>query len=138
MFSIAKLAGPTEMGKDDGGVSAIPEYSNVDEVDAVSRRFLMKQAAADSGPEVTVDLRSDTVTRPSREMRAAMAAAAVGDSVYGEDPTTAKLERKVAEICGKEAGLLVPSGMRKAICEFVVPSHATDGLDNNVATNIIL
>ena len=114
MFSIAKLAGPTEMGKDDCGVSAIPEYSNVDEVDAVSRRFLMRQtaAAADSGPpEVTVDLRSDTVTRPSREMRAAMAAAAVGDSVYGEDPTTAKLERKVAEICGKEAGLLVPSGM---------------------------
>ena len=126
MFSIAKLAGPTEMGKGDCGVSAIPEYSNVDEVDAVSRRFLMKQtAAADSGPpEVTVDLRSDTVTRPSREMRAAMAAAAVGDSVYGEDPTTAKLERKVAEICGKEAGLLVPSGRRKAICEFVVSSHS--------------
>ena len=123
MFSIAKLAGPPEVGKDDCGVPAIPEYSNVDEVDAVSRRFLMKQAA-DSGQDVTVDLRSDTVTRPSREMRAAMAAAAVGDSVYGEDPTTAKLERKVAEICGKEAGLLVPSGMRKAICEFVVPSHS--------------
>ena len=85
-------------------------------------------------PRMSIELhpRSDTVTRPSREMRAAMAAAVVGDSVYGEDPTTAKLERKVAEICGKEAGLLVPSGMRDAICRSSL-THATDGQCNNVA-----
>ena len=110
MFSIAKLAGPP--GDDDGGVPAIPEYSNADEVDAVSRRMLIsrKEEVLRKEEVFTVDLRSDTVTQPSKEMRAAMAAAAVGDSVYGEDPTTSKLERKVAEICGKEAGLLVPSG----------------------------
>ena len=110
MFSIAKLAGPS--GEDDCGVPVIPEYSNADEVDAVSRRMLIsrKEEVLRKEEVFTVDLRSDTVTQPSKEMRAAMAAAAVGDSVYGEDPTTSKLERKVAEICGKEAGLLVPSG----------------------------
>ena len=57
-----------------------------------------------------VDLRSDTVTRPTAEMRAAMAEAEVGDDVYGEDPTVNRLERRAAEIFGKEAALFVPSG----------------------------
>lgn len=57
-----------------------------------------------------VDLRSDTVTRPSPRMRAAMAAAEVGDDVYGEDPTVNKLERRAAEILEKEAALFVPTG----------------------------
>jgi threonine aldolase len=57
-----------------------------------------------------VDLRSDTVTRPSDEMRRAMAAADVGDDVYGEDPTVNKLQKRAAEIFGKEAALFVPSG----------------------------
>jgi threonine aldolase len=57
-----------------------------------------------------VDLRSDTVTRPSPGMRAAMADAVVGDDVYGEDPTVIELERRVAEMLGHEAGLFVPSG----------------------------
>jgi threonine aldolase len=57
-----------------------------------------------------VDLRSDTVTRPTAGMRAAMAAADVGDDVYGEDPTAARLEARVAELLGKEAALFVPSG----------------------------
>ena len=57
-----------------------------------------------------VDLHSDTVTRPSPEMRAAMAAAEVGDDVYGEDPTVTALEEHVAELLGFEAGLFVPSG----------------------------
>jgi len=57
-----------------------------------------------------IDLRSDTVTRPSQEMRAAMAAAEVGDDVYGEDPTVNLLERRAAETFGREAGLFVPSG----------------------------
>ena len=57
-----------------------------------------------------VDLRSDTVTRPTAAMRDAMAAAPVGDDVYGEDETVNALERRVAEMCGREAALFVPSG----------------------------
>jgi threonine aldolase len=57
-----------------------------------------------------VDLRSDTVTRPSAAMREAMADAPVGDDVYGEDPTVNELERRAAEMTGKEAALFVPSG----------------------------
>jgi len=57
-----------------------------------------------------IDLRSDTVTRPTPEMRAAMAAAEVGDDVYGEDPTINLLERRAAEIFGREAAIFVPTG----------------------------
>ncbi len=57
-----------------------------------------------------IDLRSDTVTRPSQAMREAMATAAVGDDVYGEDPTVNQLQEKAAGLLGKEAGLFVPSG----------------------------
>lgn len=58
-----------------------------------------------------IDLRSDTVTRPTAEMREAMAAAEVGDDVYGEDPTVNRLEQRAAEIAGKEAALFVPTGV---------------------------
>lgn len=57
-----------------------------------------------------IDLRSDTVTRPSEAMRQAMANAQVGDDVFGEDPTVNRLQEKAAEILGKEAALYVPSG----------------------------
>jgi threonine aldolase len=57
-----------------------------------------------------IDLRSDTVTRPTPEMRAAMAAAPVGDDQYGEDPTTNRLQEHVAALLGKEAALWLPSG----------------------------
>lgn len=57
-----------------------------------------------------IDLRSDTVTKPTPGMLAAMQAAAVGDDVYGEDPTINRLERAVADYLGKEAALFVPSG----------------------------
>lgn len=57
-----------------------------------------------------VDLRSDTLTRPTDAMRAAMAAAEVGDDVFGEDPTVNALESRAAELAGKEAALFVPSG----------------------------
>src|SRR5579863_3597603 len=57
-----------------------------------------------------IDLRSDTVTRPTPEMRAAMAAAEVGDDVYGEDPTVNQLEKRAAEIFGREAAIFVPTG----------------------------
>jgi threonine aldolase len=57
-----------------------------------------------------VDLRSDTVTRPSAAMRRAMSEAEVGDDVYGEDPTVNRLQERAAEIFGREAALFVPSG----------------------------
>lgn len=57
-----------------------------------------------------IDLRSDTVTRPTAEMRRAMAEAVVGDDVYGEDPTINLLEERAAALMGKEAALLVPTG----------------------------
>ncbi len=57
-----------------------------------------------------IDLRSDTVTKPSPEMRRAMFEAEVGDDVYAEDPTINRLERRAAEIFGREAALFVPSG----------------------------
>ena len=60
--------------------------------------------------ETVVDLRSDTVTRPTSEMRRAIADAVVGDDVYGDDPTVKELERRVAALAGKEAALFVPSG----------------------------
>jgi threonine aldolase len=59
---------------------------------------------------VIVDLRSDTVTRPSLPMREAMARADVGDDVYGEDPTVTALEQEVAELLGFDAALFVPTG----------------------------
>ena len=57
-----------------------------------------------------IDLRSDTVTRPTPEMRQAMASAEVGDDVYGEDPTVNLLEKRAAEIFAREAALFVPTG----------------------------
>lgn len=58
----------------------------------------------------TIDLRSDTVTRPTAGMRDAMASAEVGDDVFGEDPTVRRLEERTAALLGKEAALFVPSG----------------------------
>ena len=63
-----------------------------------------------AGPMDLIDLRSDTVTKPSPEMRAAMAAAEVGDDVFREDPTVNRLEERAAELLGKEAGLFVATG----------------------------
>src|SRR5439155_78746 len=62
-------------------------------------------------PDGRVDLRSDTVTRPTPAMRKAMAEAEVGDDVYGEDPTVVRLQEKVAGLLGFEAALWVPSGV---------------------------
>lgn len=58
-----------------------------------------------------IDLRSDTVTRPTAAMRSTMAEAVVGDDVFGEDPTVRQLQERIAELLGKEAGLFVPSGV---------------------------
>lgn len=70
-----------------------------------------------------VDLRSDTVTRPSEEMRRAMAAAEVGDDVYGEDPTVNKLQKRAAEIFGKEAALFVPTGCMGNLIAIKIWTH---------------
>ncbi len=61
-------------------------------------------------PMPIIDLRSDTVTKPTPEMRRAMAEAEVGDDVFGDDPTVIALEERAAELLGKEAGLFVASG----------------------------
>jgi threonine aldolase len=63
-----------------------------------------------------IDLRSDTVTRPSAEMRRAMAEAEVGDDVFGDDPTVNRLQSVVAERLGKEAALFVTSGTQSNLC----------------------
>ncbi|MFP5353175.1 MAG: threonine aldolase family protein [Actinomycetota bacterium] len=68
-------------------------------------------------PQRPIDLRSDTVTRPTPEMRRAMAEAEVGDDVFGDDPTVNALQERAAEIFGKEAGLFVPTGsMGNQVC----------------------
>ncbi len=72
-----------------------------------------------------IDLRSDTVTRPTPEMRKAMSEAEVGDDVYQEDPTVKKLESLTAEILGKEAALFFPSGTMAN--QAAVLTHTTPG-----------
>ena len=69
----------------------------------------MTDAAASPATE-HIDLRSDTVTKPTAAMRAAMAAAEVGDDQYGEDPSTNRLQARCAELLGKEAALWLPTG----------------------------
>lgn len=73
-----------------------------------------------------IDLRSDTVTRPSREMREAMMKAEVGDDVFGEDPTVITLEEKAAGMLGKEAAMFVPSGTMANQIALKVLSRAGD------------
>src|ERR1700740_1996512 len=76
--------------------------------------------------EGAVDLRSDTVTRPSEEMRRAMAAAEVAYDVYGEDPTLNKLQKRAAEIFGKEAALFVPTGCMGNLIAIKIWTHHGD------------
>lgn len=66
--------------------------------------------AQEGNRDALIDLRSDTVTKPTATMRAAIAAAEVGDDVYGEDPTVNRLEARAAEIFGREAAMFVPTG----------------------------
>ena len=72
-----------------------------------------------------VDLRSDTVTRPTAAMRAAMASADVGDDVFGDDPTVNALQQRIAALLGKEAALFVPSGTMSNLCALM--SHCQRG-----------
>ena len=76
-----------------------------------------------------IDLRSDTVTRPSAAMRSAIAAAPVGDDQYGEDPTVNRLQEQIAGLLGKEAALFVPSGtMANQVALRVLTRHGDDVL----------
>src|SRR5437763_6534990 len=74
-----------------------------------------------------IDLRSDTVTRPSLTMRQAMAEAEVGDDVYLEDPTVNRLQERAAQIFGREAALFVPSGsMGNLSCIMAQAQHGQE------------
>ncbi|MFA0816122.1 MAG: GntG family PLP-dependent aldolase [Anaerofustis sp.] len=74
-----------------------------------------------------IDLRSDTVTKPTKEMRLAMMNAEVGDDVFGDDPTVNELERYAAELMGKEKALFVPSGtMGNQICVNIQTDHGNE------------
>src|SRR5215471_10703253 len=73
--------------------------------------------------ETVVDLRSDTVTRPTPEMRRAMAEAEVGDDVYGEDPTVNRLQARAAEIFERQAALFVPTGSMGNLIAIKVWTH---------------
>src|SRR2546428_9089016 len=76
---------------------------------------------------ISIDLRSDTVTQPTEEMREAMARAMGGDDVLGEDPTVRELEALAAEMLGKERGLFVPSGTMANLV--AVMTHTQKGDD---------
>src|SRR3970040_2441264 len=74
-----------------------------------------------------VDLRSDTVTKPTPAMRRAMAEAEVGDDVYGEDPTVNRLQARAAEIFQREAALFVPTGsMGNLVCIRIHCDHGSE------------
>ena len=77
-------------------------------------------------PDNVVDLRSDTVTRPTPEMRRAMAEAEVGDDVYGEDPTVNRLEWEAAQHFAKEAALFVPTGCMGNLISIKIWTHHGD------------
>ncbi len=89
-----------------GPVAARAEHSRGDLGLSVAVRPIL----GDRCPTARIDLRSDTVTRPTAAMRRAMAEAEVGDDVFGDDPTVIALEERAAELLGKEAGLFVASG----------------------------
>ena len=74
-------------------------------------------------PTAIIDLRSDTVTKPSAEMRRAMAEAEVGDDVYLEDPTVNRLQERAAEIFGREAALFLPSGSMGNLIAIKIHTH---------------
>ncbi|MBL8305602.1 MAG: low-specificity L-threonine aldolase [Rubrivivax sp.] len=73
-----------------------------------------------------IDLRSDTVTRPTPAMRAAMMAAEVGDDVFGDDPTVNALQVRIAALLGKEAALFMPSGTQSNLCALMAHCQRGD------------
>lgn len=93
----------------------------------------MTHGSASSSVSRVIDLRSDTVTTPSDAMRQAMAAAAVGDDVFRDDPTVNELQAATAELLGKEAGLFVTSGTQSNLCALL--AHCARGDEYVVGEN---
>jgi len=87
--------------------------------------------------DAMIDLRSDTVTKPTEAMRSAMAQAAVGDDVYGEDPSINALEARTAELLGKEAAVFMPTGTMSNQVALRVHTEAGDGVLLDQASHII-
>ena len=86
---------------------------------------MIDQGASKINKSHYIDVRSDTVTKPTGAMREAMAAAEVGDDVYGDDPTVNTLQKRVALLLGKDAGLFVPSGTQSNLVALL--SHCQRG-----------
>ncbi|KAJ4892872.1 putative low-specificity L-threonine aldolase 2 [Raphanus sativus] len=106
---------PISAPKHESTVSGNPALSTSSKTHAYTLNLIISSSRTKSIKMVTpvirtVDLRSDTVTKPTESMRSAMANAEVDDDVLGSDPTAVLLEREVAEIAGKEAAMFVPSG----------------------------
>jgi len=89
---------------------------------------MMYAGVARSNKPVRIDMRSDTVTMPTADMRQAMATADVGDDVYGDDPTVNALQDKAAKLLGKEAGLFVASGTQSNLCAVLAHCQRGDEL----------
>jgi threonine aldolase len=98
-------------------------------------------------PDRFIDLRSDTVTHPTAEMRRAMAAAELGDDVFGDDPTVIALEERAAELTGKEAALFVASGtMGNLVCMMahvprggeIIAGHGSHSIQHEAANHAIV
>src|ERR1700742_1214592 len=87
--------------------------------------YPVTSSAGASPSSVLVDLRSDTVTRPTAAMLAAMTSAPLGDDVWGDDPTVNRLQAVTAERAGKEAGLYFPSGTQSNLAALM--SHCARG-----------
>jgi threonine aldolase len=93
---------------------------------------------AHSTPSAPIDLRSDTVTHPTPAMRRAMAAAELGDDVWGEDPTVNALEARAAELLGKEAGLFVSSGTMGNLVALIAHVPRGGEISAGAQTHIVL
>src|SRR6478609_7827622 len=88
-------------------------------------RTFWSDPMSNSSSRTMVDLRSDTVTRPTEAMRAAMMAAPLGDDVFADDPSVNALQRQIAELLGFEAALFVPTGTQSNLCAIL--SHCQRG-----------
>ena len=93
---------------------------------AARERVPARDPACETTHMRIVELRSDTFTKPTAEMRRAIAEAEVGDDQYGEDPTVNRLEERSAEVVGKQAALYVPSGMMGNLCGVLAQAERGD------------
>src|SRR5690348_10242312 len=132
---------PRRVGRERGGALPLPPLDLLHGVRLPPRRGSGGDLrpgppaahAAGAARMTPVDLRSDTVTRPSAAMRQAMAAADVGDDVLDGDPTTRRLERRVAELLGKSDALFFPSGTQAN--QTGIALHTTPGTELIVEAN---